>query len=161
MELNGLYSAVQNCRHWAVLHCRELSSTLLCCTAVNKTAQNRTLPCSTVQCCTVPYSTMRYCTELFSTVKYGGERYSTVHIWMVFGICKGKTNENQWFSSSFSYFCACLFGSKFLFLNLFLAVSLFSSFFSRNFRTNLFLKLLFLGFVHLIDFLDLKGLEST
>ena len=80
---------------------------------------------------------------------------------MVFGICKGKTNENQWFSSSFSYFCACLFGSKFVFLNLFLAVSLFSSFFSRNFRTYLFFKLLFLGFVHLIDFLDLKGLEST
>ena len=79
---------------------------------------------------------------------------------MVFGICKGKTNENQWFSSLFSYFCACLFGSKFLFLNLFLAVSLFSSCFQEILGPT-FLKLLFLGFVHLIDFLDLKGLEST
>ena len=52
-------------------------------------------------------------------------------------------------------------GSKFVFLNLFLAVSLFSSFLFKKFSDQPFFQLLFLGFVHLTDFLDLKGLEST
>ena len=59
-----------------MLPCRELYGSLPCFTAVYKTVQNRTLPCSTAQYLT----SMRYCTELCSSVKYGPVLCSTVQL---------------------------------------------------------------------------------
>ena len=80
---------------------------------------------------------------------------------MVFGICKGKNKRK---SVVFKF--VLLFLRVSLWLQVFISQFVFGclfifEFFFKDFSDQLFFKLLFLGFVHFIDFLDLKVLEST